>query len=632
MPDLFPYPPRPGQAGIVRLVRETVRNGGDAVIESGTGTGKTAVSLAGALEGVAGTGRKVIYLTRTKSQQRQVAVEAKAIGARAPVILVAIQGRSPATCPLMTDDPSLADGTAEELSKLCSELKKGTGPAGQCPYFEALGSVESEQTLAYLKGEHPEPEEFFVYCKERGICPYETVKRLLPYADAVAATYAFFFEPNVLRHFLGWLNIQLKDAVVIVDEAHNLPDYLREVNTCRYSARTLELVAAEAGRLGNPEIAQGLTVTDFVQVIQDIIGAAQDKFLHGDDGFLPPDYLNEELMDRLGLSTTGITAAVKGLAECGESVAAAAEAKRRLPRSHIGALARFLTAWNACDENTHVFLIIGGRNPALESFCLDPWEVAQPLRECRASVHLSGTLAPLEDYARELGLDQADCEIFPSPFPPDHLQVVYAEDVSTKFAELNGDPAAFERLRAETVAVCQAVRRNTAVFFPSYALMERFIDAGVPDELGRPVYYERAGMPQEDLMEQVAEFRMAAGGVLFAVSGGRVSEGLDFPGQDLEFAVLVGIPYARPSAKQDALIRYGQNRFGSGWEHAVKVPAVRKMRQAVGRLIRSETDRGMAVILDRRAATLEGLPAKPVSDPVAAVRSFFGAASRPPGP
>ncbi len=91
----------------------------------------------------------------------------------------------------------------------------------------------------------------------------------------------------------------------------------------------------------------------------------------------------------------------------------------------------------------------------------------------------------------------------------------------------------------------------------------------------------------------------------------------------MEFAIIVGVPFSRPSAKQDALVNYYQNRYGKGWDMAVKVPAMRKMRQAIGRLIRSEFDRGMAVILDRRVASLEGIAAEPLSDPVKSVKEFF---------
>ena len=87
---------------------------------------------------------------------------------------------------------------------------------------------------------------------------------------------------------------------------------------------------------------------------------------------------------------------------------------------------------------------------------------------------------------------------------------------------------------------------------------------------------------------------------------------------------MVGIPYPKPTAKQEALRRYYDMRFGNGWERSSKIPAMRKMRQAIGRLIRSETDRGMAVILDRRVFNLEDIAAEPTDDPRAEVLNFFG--------
>lgn len=102
-----------------------------------------------------------------------------------------------------------------------------------------------------------------------------------------------------------------------------------------------------------------------------------------------------------------------------------------------------------------------------------------------------------------------------------------------------------------------------------------------------------------------------------------MSEGLDFPGKEMELAVVVGIPYAKPSARQKALLDYYRMRSGESWGPVVKAPAVRKIRQSVGRLIRSEHDRGIAVILDRRAGDLEGLEAVHTVDPVGDVRRFF---------
>ncbi|MDR1954952.1 MAG: ATP-dependent DNA helicase, partial [Candidatus Methanoplasma sp.] len=73
---------------MVDLVRDTIKGGVSAVIESGTGTGKTVVSMTGALEATLGTGRRTIYLTRTKSQQKQIIHEAKAISRKRPIVCI----------------------------------------------------------------------------------------------------------------------------------------------------------------------------------------------------------------------------------------------------------------------------------------------------------------------------------------------------------------------------------------------------------------------------------------------------------------------------------------------------------------------------------------------------------------
>ncbi len=623
MSDLFPYPRRPGQDSMVRLIRDSVRGGRCAVLESGTGTGKTSVSLAGALEGVAGTQRKIVFLTRTKSQQRQVSAEARAIGALTDVICVSVQGRGPSTCPMMLSDRDLSDGTPEELSKLCAELKKGTGPAGKCRYYEDIGSSDLEAAISFIRASHPEPEEFREFCAARGICPYETAKKLLPYANVVCAPYAFFFVPAIKNHFLQWMGVSDRDIAVIVDEAHNLPSYLRGIMTCRCTARFLDMADAEAGKYGDPQLVEDISCRDVIQMMRDILDSAVKEYLKRENDLIPPDYLSEEMMTRLGMTSSAIRDVVMRLADVGISIEEEKKSKRKLPRSHLSSLAGFIQEWSMYDSHSHVFLVSGGDNPALEAYCLDPRDAAEPLNTCLSSVCMSGTLSPLDSFTGELGLRDPVSAVFPSPFPKENLRTVYVNDVSTKYSEVNSGDGTYERLKEYVIGIIGAADRNAAVFFPSYGLMERFIGDGVPDAFGKDVYFERRGMPQSELMEQISDFRCRDGAVLFAVTGGRVSEGLDFPGKELEVAVIVGIPYAHPSAKQDALIRYCQNRFGDGWNTAVNIPAVRKMRQAIGRLIRSENDRGIAVILDRRAGTLNGLDAELTDDPVSEVRRFF---------
>ncbi len=623
-PSFFPYEYRPVQEDIVRLVRETVREGRPLVMESGTGTGKTSVALAAAMEATVGTHTKIIFLTRTKSQQRQISLEAKAISGLTEVLCVPMQGRGPSTCPYIQNNSELSRGNSEELSKLCATLKKGNTEAGHCPFFDGITNEKMESCVSFMRTMNPDPEDFKDFCVVNSICPYETAKRMLPYADVVSAPYAFFFIPAIRDRFMEWMGIGERNAVVIIDEAHNLPSYLRDIQTYRITARGLEMTANEAEENDDPEVLDGLTVTDTVTLMKEILADAQAEFLVRENDLLPPGYLQEEMMVRLGLNTFEIRNLLINMAEAGEAIADRKKLNRKLPRSHIKTLAMNLLCWLGCEDSSHVFLVSGGDNPFLEAYCLDPHDAATPLLECRSTVHMSGTLEPLKFYAQETGLFQPELKCFPSPFPKGNLEVCYVQDVSTKYTEMLAEEGIYERLKEHVIQLVNCVHRNTAVFFPSYALMERFIRDDVPAILNRDVYYESRDMPQSELMEQVTEFRCREGSVLFAITGGRISEGLDFPGKELELAIIVGIPYGRPSAKQDALIGYCQSRFGRGWDYAVKVPAIRKMRQAVGRLIRSEKDRGIAVILDRRAGTLEGLGAIPVKDPVAEVKAFFG--------
>ena len=185
------------------------------------------------------------------------------------------------------------------------------------------------------------------------------------------------------------------------------------------------------------------------------------------------------------------------------------------------------------------------------------------------------------------------------------------------------DPDNIGRIKDYTVEIVNGVGRNAAVFFPSYDMMGRFIKEGLDQEIEGPVFVESRDMSQAELMQSVAGFRSSAGGTLFAVTGGRISEGIDFPSRDLELAVIIGLPYPRPSYKKEALIRYAENRYGNGWDAVVKTPMIRKVRQARGRLIRSEEDRGAAVVLDSRATQIPGFNAFPTDDPLKDVLSFF---------
>lgn len=618
--DLFPYEYRPGQRELVRFISNTVDDGMSPVVEAGTGTGKTVSALAATLPTVLERGMKVIYLTRTKSQQKQVIREAAAIGHG--ILCVGLQGRTAASCPMMRDDPDLASGTSEEISKLCSEYKRRDAGECRCRFYANIEHTDIDSWVERIREEHPEPEGFARMCEEAELCPYEMLKYALPHADVIAASYPFVFMPQILARLVDWIGIPLHRTVIVVDEAHNLPDYLRDVQTFEYSRAALDLAEKEARENGDSEVHEGLTVTDIVGVLREVLGYAVKEYLIDDDGILPPYFLEDELMSRLGMTSVSIMRIVQALEDIGDSIAERKKQRRKLPRSYIGSMGRFMRAWLMGAEDCHVRLVLGGDNPCFQSYCMDPSGASDPLNECFASVHMSGTLEPIDAYIRDIGLDRAVPTTLNGFFPRENLLTLYSDEVSMRYEDrfIESNYARLRQLLYDTV---NSVRVNTAVFFPSYQFMDRMLDDGVASDLGRDIYYERRDMPQEELMEVFDSFRTSEGSVLFCVTGGRISEGLDFPDKSLELAVLIGIPYPKPTAKMRAMTRYYDAKFGDGRLYVSIIPASRKMRQSIGRLIRSETDRGVAVILDRRAASLRDISPMLCGDIPAAVTSFF---------
>ena len=618
--DLFPYEYRPGQRELVRFISNTVDDGMSPVVEAGTGTGKTVSALAATLPTVLERGMKVIYLTRTKSQQKQVIREAAAVGHG--ILCVGLQGRTAASCPMMRDDPDLASGTSEEISKLCSEYKRRDAGECRCRFYANIEHTDIDSWVERIREEHPEPEGFARLCEEAELCPYEMLKYALPHADVIAASYPFVFMPQILARLVDWIGIPLHRTVIVVDEAHNLPDYLRDVQTFEYSRAALDLAEKEARENGDSEVHEGLTVTDIVGVLREVLGYAVKEYLIDDDGILPPYFLEDEIMSRLGMTSVSIMRIVQALEDIGDSIAERKKQRRKLPRSYIGSMGRFMRAWLTGSEDCHVRLVLGGDNPCFQSYCMDPSGASDPLNECFASVHMSGTLEPIDAYIRDIGLDRAVPTTLNGFFPRENLLTLYSDEVSMRYEDrfIESNYARLSQLLYDTV---NSVRVNTAVFFPSYQFMDRMLDDGVASDLGRDIYYERRDMPQEELMEVFDSFRTSEGSVLFCVTGGRISEGLDFPDKSLELAVLIGIPYPKPTAKMRAMTRYYDAKFGDGRLYVSIIPASRKMRQSIGRLIRSETDRGVAVILDRRAASLRDISPMLCGDIPAAVTSFF---------
>lgn len=625
MEELFPYRPRAVQDRLMDLIVSHLEEGRDAVVEAPTGSGKTAAVLAAVLSRAIPADLRVVYLTRTNAQQVQVVRELSRIAETRgrPIPYAPLQGRRH-LCPLTETRQAFAEADAEELGVLCRDAQDVTarrhprrpGDAG-CVHFHRW--LDDPGVLdGWIAEETPTAEELVDRARSRGVCPYEIVRDRIGHARVVAAPYIYLFEPGLRRNLLEWMGARLDELIVVVDEAHNLPGYARQLASQTLTVTTLERAHAEAEDHRDPVVLSDVAASELLELVR--IEVEELANVHADDdaALLPPDAFSTALMTRFQTTDVRLQRAFDRLVEIGDAVRDQRRREGDVPRSHIRRAGAFLGSWFGPDAPGRARIVHGGPNPALERACLDPARTTDVLGDVHASVHVSGTLPGLDAYRQDVGLPpEVGAERLAGEPDPSSIPVAYTPDLTTRHDALAADPQLLDRIHATLVDVLQAAPASAMVAIPSFDLLDAFVDRGLDGDL-----VESPDLSQRSLHGQLEAFRSADRGRVLAVSGGRICEGIDLPGDQLGLVVQVGIPYPAPTARNRALKRYHDARSGRGFERAVHLPAARRLRQTLGRLLRGPDDEGRALILDGRAPRFEEeLPGlEPTRDPAAFVR------------
>lgn len=611
----LPYPARPGQGELIDTLRDAQSRGRHAVIEAATGTGKTVAALVAGLSTTAEDGRRLLYLTRTNSQQSQVVREHRALVAsrQDPGLLIPFMGRRQ-YCPLLREDERFRDGTPEELGRLCRDAKRkaqranetGKPVKGACPYYQRLLEDGTGPVEALLEQGGLDAAELGTRVTACGSCPYEALKALLPKARTVVLPYIFFLEPRLRETLHTWLGDGPDGQHVVIDEAHNLLEAARSHHSPHLTANTLKRALKEAEDHKDPVLAGRILSTGLLHALESVLWALVADHVMDEDGRVPPGALEEGLMARLRVPTPLLARAAADLDAWGEIVREERRKQGKLPRSYLGTVGAFLRFWLAETEAPYVHLVLGGENPAIEALLLEPSHVLGWLHECASTVHLSGTLTPLSEHVERCALPGDTVqEVFESPFEADRLRLYGIDGLHRRWKEHQEDPRHAARQHDAARRLLHGRTGKTGLFFPSHAMANDYLEEGLLHGLNGRVYREIPQMDTPAVVSMVERFKADPDpkALLVGVLGGRITEGLDFPGDTLSMLILFGVPYPRPSARLQALIDHGDRRHdGKGWTYAVHNPVGRVLRQAVGRLVRGPDDRGTAVLLDERAA------------------------------
>ena len=607
------------QKSAIDFIIKTLGKGQDAILQAPTGSGKTLMMLISGIIYAKNNEKKVLYLTRTNSQQKNIRKEILNIQKFFGIKAVIMQGRTN-MCPMYMEMEKERDFTPESLSRMCSSLKrkKVEHVDGGCPYFN--DEIKNPQNVNFILDNAPSPEDLFIDFTKRGICPYESVKYAMKDAELVVMPYAYFISPDMASTVMYNWRVSREDIVILIDEAHNLPDIARNVFSMQITWNSIGLCEKEAVEYGDPEILSGIRISDFMEIIRmSMIDLAENL----NNNTVEKRVNFRDIYDFMAISSRkrpeDIEYMIDAIESYGENIENLKEQKNRVPMSHLKVLSRKLSFMQFAHEERYICIVKKEGDTetiSIEAFCLDPSIILEELRKSR-TIQVSATIEPLWLYRNMTGFENSDYLDIGKVFPSENLMVLYDRELTTKYDEF--DIEEIKNYRKKLQNIFTKFTQRTMVLFPSFRILEII----TKEMKGFDFLVEKRGMKAQEFQKLMKKFNNG-GGILMGVMGGRLSEGIDLPGKLLELLIIVGIPFPKPDIKQRTLSSYYSSLYGNGWQYAFLYPATVKVRQAIGRLIRSKNDRGVVIIMDNRAEMLSPeISAIPISPDLKEIVEFF---------
>ena len=578
---------RAGQEDLVEDLAEALANKKTLLAHAPTGLGKTASALCVALAEAIKHKKKIFFLTN-RHTQHQIAVNTlklvkEKIGQE--IVCADLIGKR------WMCNQEIAGLFGNEFNEYCKSVVE----KGECAFYSKVRdkkglTVEGKALVKQLQGRRPlHNEELIGLSKEKEMCSYEVSLALAKEATIIIGDYYYIFNPFIQSTLFNKLDLQMADVILIVDEGHNLPSRVTDMLSNNLTTNMLSNAILEAKKFSYKGIIGWLSELNHI--------------LTGLADFETNSFVKEKLVEKSDFELK-----VKKAADYKELIneleLAADEIRKKQRRSYLGGIASFLEEWLGDDEG-FVRMISekqGTHKPviSLKYACLDPSIVTKAVfQNVHSAVIMSGTLKPTFMYKDLLGIGESMEKEYSSPFPPENKLSLIVPDTSTKY-NLRGE-AMYKRIAQACSDFSFLIPGNVALFFPSYDLRDR---VGIFFNSEKHLFWEKRSMTKEEKEEFLEEFKAKkdSGGVLLGVTGANFAEGVDFPGDLLNGAVIIGLPLARPDLITNKTISYYDLKFGKGWDYGYTYPAINKCLQSAGRCIRSESDRGVVIYLDERFA------------------------------
>ncbi|WP_040213639.1 ATP-dependent DNA helicase [Clostridium polynesiense] len=564
----FPFPYyRSGQRELAVAAFGTIKEGKKLFVQAPTGIGKTISTIFPAVKAM-GEGKvsRIFYLT-AKTITRSVAEESfqklKEKGLNLKVLTL----------------------TAKD--KICFCKGESCSPEG-CPYADGHFNRVNDAIFDIITNEDYFTREIIEkYAEKHRVCPFEFSLDIALWSDCIICDYNYAFDPRVYlkRFFLEGASGE--KYAFLVDEAHNLVDRAREMFSSELiKSDFLKVKKLTKGKAPGLYKASNALNSYFIELRHICEDGGSSSFVQKE----APEDINKLLRILMRESEEYLTKnpSTEGYEEIMEL---------------FFKCNGFVNISELYDEHYVTYVDTSDREVKLKIFCLDPSKnLKEAMKRARGEIIFSATLTPLSYFQEILGGDEDDYRMrLPSPFPKENIEIMTAP-ISTRYKNRQDT---YNIITDYIYSFVTVKKGNYMIFFPSYAYMkevterfkERFndirsiIQTGDMSEADRELFLrEFKEEPEETL-------------VGFCVLGGIFSEGIDLTGDRLIGAVVVGVGLPQLGLERNIIKDYFDEEMRKGYQYSYMYPGMNKVLQAVGRLIRTERDKGAALLIDDRFTT-----------------------------
>ena len=539
LPDPFPSW-REGQYEALEHIEKAWDNHQHLCVEAPTGYGKTAIALHAALRKIhEGLAKRILFLSGKTSGQWQALEQLKNWRLH-ECGLQFLQIRNQAdheidSFPIAEADKMLVEQRMRESATQIDRF-----------YEEGHFSLNTARQLGY----------------EIGVPPYYLTMAALPHAEIWIADYNYLFAPAVQHILHDVANYRSEETIAIIDEAHLLPNRVAEAYSA--SLRIEHVIQGiremqEAG-ISSKTIKHFYTLEEFIQrlpICEEHAGVVE--------------YDLETLLEDILLSWQHESLPVDSNTEA------------------VFALLREVRSGLMLIQNDHLSqLLYTPQKGMLKIYCMDPsFGISQTISPLKRTCLMSATLFPIDALRRTCGLPESDCESL--EFMANWQQNAYHFAVDFRPDTRYRQRKQHYVLTSETIAQCAEYWSPPfAVFFSSYQYAQEIKEhvSGMLPPYCSIAIQSRKSSPQEE--QEFIQNALEAPAILFLVLGGRFAESIDSLGGRLSGAVVVGPALPEVNAIQNKKMQWSieHSREAAFEEHYI-IPAMRKIRQAIGRLVRS---------------------------------------------